>query len=479
MIDLYKKYYLDEKKVQQILRDGIVVFDTSALLDLYYYSETTQNEIFENVFHYLEKRLWIPSQVYFEYLKNKQTIANKPIAAYRKLISRTNKKDDGGQIESITEKAESLLNQKIKEIRNQLKTLKEQTLDGKKHPYLDPSVYTKFEQDIGQFEKETETFIANTAKFKLLFTNEIDKRIAEIDANIKIDNVHDVIQRCFSVGKEYAYEQLFEIAKEGKYRYEEQIPPGYMDEENKLGLQKYGDLFVWKQLLDYAKKQQKDFILVTNDAKNDWFEEDKTTPRFELLKEFNSQSQKTIWLLSMKNFLWRINGLLDEQLTTQIFEDVAAVDETRDNPTSQLTISQEMLQDVFDNVLDEQVLLIDSISTDNSIRLFNSPHLFEAENEKGTKYRVIATLITGGVYARTLHGMTNAFEIKKFYTLNNEHYQYINLIICANSGISERCLEHLSKNKVKKMFHDHSVRTLIGYVDVDRINIIKTNYSFG
>ena len=65
MIDLYKKYYLDSDKVQQILKSGIIVFDTSALLDLYYYSFDTQNEIFRNVFKYLSNRLWIPSQVYF------------------------------------------------------------------------------------------------------------------------------------------------------------------------------------------------------------------------------------------------------------------------------------------------------------------------------------------------------------------------------------------------------------------------------
>lgn len=72
MIDLYKKYYLDSDKVQQILKSGIIVFDTSALLDLYYYSFDTQNEIFRNVFKYLSNRLWIPSHVYFEYLKNRK-----------------------------------------------------------------------------------------------------------------------------------------------------------------------------------------------------------------------------------------------------------------------------------------------------------------------------------------------------------------------------------------------------------------------
>ena len=36
MVDLYKKYYLDSETIKEILQNGIVVFDTSALLDLYY-----------------------------------------------------------------------------------------------------------------------------------------------------------------------------------------------------------------------------------------------------------------------------------------------------------------------------------------------------------------------------------------------------------------------------------------------------------
>ena len=44
-------------------------------------------------------------------------------------------------------------------------------------------------------------------------------------------------------------------AREGKFRYSEKIPPGYMDEykNKKDGLQKYGDLFAWKQILDIGK----------------------------------------------------------------------------------------------------------------------------------------------------------------------------------------------------------------------------------
>ena len=86
MVDLYKKYYLDSETIKEILQNGIVVFDTSALLDLYSYSSETRNEIFNKAFNYLKGRLWIPAQVYFEYLKNKMCIRDRYYAMYCALI---------------------------------------------------------------------------------------------------------------------------------------------------------------------------------------------------------------------------------------------------------------------------------------------------------------------------------------------------------------------------------------------------------
>lgn len=91
----------------------------------------------------------------------------------------------------------------------------------------------------------------------------------------------------------------------------------------------------------------------------------------------------------------------------------------------------------------------------------------------------MATVVNAGNYVRMLHGMTNAFEIKEYYTQNNEHYLYFNFIIHANKSVSERCLEHLHKVKVKNMFQDKSVRTIIGYMEEERIMIVKTNFSSG
>ena len=52
-MNLFEHYYLTKDRILDILKnDGIIVFDTSALLDLYYYSEDSRNRIFKNVFPY-------------------------------------------------------------------------------------------------------------------------------------------------------------------------------------------------------------------------------------------------------------------------------------------------------------------------------------------------------------------------------------------------------------------------------------------
>ena len=182
MVDLYKKYYLDSETIKEILQNGIVVFDTSALLDLYYYSSETRNEIFNKAFNYLKGRLWIPAQVYFEYLKNKSKVSEKPILSYERLLTKQSK--DGGYVNSIVDKTKMLQGQSLGEIKNQLKTLKEQTLGTDKHPYLSPDVYAEYESVLSVVENQLTDFSTKTADFQTRIQKEIEKKIAELQTFI-------------------------------------------------------------------------------------------------------------------------------------------------------------------------------------------------------------------------------------------------------------------------------------------------------
>ena len=103
--------------------------------------------------------------------------------------------------------------------------------------------------------------------------------------------------------------------------------------------------------------------------------------------------------------------------------------------------------------------------------------IYEAEDENGRKFRIITTIVGGGNYARVLHGMTNAFELKKLYETGNEHYWYYNFIIAKNEALVEKVMEHMGKTKVRKLFADHSIQTAVCYLNEDQnINIAKANF---
>ena len=100
MEDIYHKYYLNQDDILNILKSGLIVFDTSALLDLYYFSESSQSYIINTIFPKLQGRLWLPSQVYFEYIKNKETVLQKQAVSYNLLLKelKDSSKGDGGYV---------------------------------------------------------------------------------------------------------------------------------------------------------------------------------------------------------------------------------------------------------------------------------------------------------------------------------------------------------------------------------------------
>lgn len=52
---------------EKVWKDGIIVFDTNVLLNLYRYSEEARDELLE-LMKSFQKRLWMPYQVGLEFL---------------------------------------------------------------------------------------------------------------------------------------------------------------------------------------------------------------------------------------------------------------------------------------------------------------------------------------------------------------------------------------------------------------------------
>lgn len=107
----------------------------------------------------------------------------------------------------------------------------------------------------------------------LLKTNKLQADIAEILNGTVLDSL--------------SLEYLKEIEHEGEERYTNKIPPGYKDNGKRDN--KFGDLIIWKEILNYALNNPTDICFVSRDLKEDWYEKingERICPRYELQEEF-------------------------------------------------------------------------------------------------------------------------------------------------------------------------------------------------
>jgi hypothetical protein len=305
----FEKYELRPEKEKKLWEESVIVFDTSALIDFYFYHKETRKEIFEKIFPKLENRLWIPNHVQFEYLKNRKGKIEKPISEnYNPIRNEKLKKLDSAKSE-------------ILKVTNQIK---EETFKPEKHPFIPQEKIDKFIE----FTKEIENKIN---EFNKDIKAEIDKQEDEIKALNENDTILKAFEQYLKVGEEITHMQTMEIVKEGKLRYEFDIPPGYEDKQDKIGTQIFGDLIIWKQILSYSKEHNKDIIFICNDLKIDWCIKDKNSrnriasPRNELIKEFNDNNSKDFWMYSQSQFVFKAKEFLQVDIADAKIEEISNV----------------------------------------------------------------------------------------------------------------------------------------------------------
>ncbi|MFT5884666.1 MAG: hypothetical protein ACI9IP_001123 [Arcticibacterium sp.] len=340
-------FRLTEQEEQNLFENGHVVFDSSALLSFYGYTERISEEYFNKVFEALKGRLWLPAQVIYEFEKNREKVITKPKGAYLNL-SKSNGTTDGGYLESI-QNGIDLIRKNTKSIQGQIKTLAERTIKDDKHPHIGQKNIREFKDILKTFESNIE--ILNEGYDNLLndTQNQIGEKIKELDKKSLSDNFRERLDKYFEHGKPYSYEKMLEIIKEGRFRYENEIPPGYEDEKKKIGFQMFGDLLLWFQIIDYAKDKKKPIIFVTNDVKVDWWQQDgdgqtSDTPRHELLFEFKDKSKQKVWFYTIDRLIFKSNKYLDTEVSDEIIEEIQNVNISN--------IDQEwleLLQDALDN----------------------------------------------------------------------------------------------------------------------------------
>lgn len=270
-----------EAEFQSLWDNAIIVFDANTLLNFYRYSTETAEALREALSFYSE-RVWIPNQVGIEYFKNRLNVIS-------------------AQKSNYSEPSKSLYS--IKD-----------TLSNKRgHPFITDNLLTAFESLIAEIQVNFES--QKSALEELVINDPFKTFIIELFNN--------------KIGPAFTEEELLVIYKEGKGRYERKIPPGFGD--TKPEPERYGDLILWKQVLQKAKSEKLDVIFITDDEKKgDWslFHSGKNLgPLPALRAEFSSVTGRAFHIYPAFRFLELAFKDKNKQISVSVIKEIKEVSE--------------------------------------------------------------------------------------------------------------------------------------------------------
>lgn len=304
----YNLYQINPEKEKALWKDAIFIFDSSALLDLYSYPEPTRASFFKEIVEKLKGRVWLPNHVQYEFLKNRSSVIKKSFSEH---------------YIPLREEYMKNVSESFNKTKNLITQLGERISSPTKHPFVDGIDFKEAGDDL---IKAIESYKKLEEKLREKIA-EREKEILELESN---DTVLDRIEKNFSVGEKYGSDEILDIVEEGKLRYEFRIPPGYEDAKEKEGTQIFGDLIIWKQILDYCEQEQKPVVFVTSDIKADWwtiFDKGKKekAPREELIKEFNDRCGKDFWMYDQAQIAFKAKTYLSSAMSEEDLELISSL----------------------------------------------------------------------------------------------------------------------------------------------------------
>ncbi|WP_349925258.1 PIN domain-containing protein [Bacillus altitudinis] len=283
----YDDYTVDYEYFKEFVEEGdpLVVIDSSVFLDYYRYSSETSNEILEAL-NSVKEQIWIPYQVYSEFLRNHQKVKTENHNKYKNISG-----DIDNYSKNFNKKITKLFQQYSKYDFPNIHELKEK---------IKP-LFSKINDEVKSYHKKIEDEV-NANK--------------ELMTNNAIYDFIDSLKKSNQIGEALSGSKLLHIVEEGEKRYQYNLPPGYEDKDKKPEknekpdpIRPYGDLIIWKSLLQKAKGDNLQILFTTSDSKEDWWQLDDQKnilgPRIELISEFNEivGDNSEFLMLPMREFI--------------------------------------------------------------------------------------------------------------------------------------------------------------------------------
>src|SRR5882724_9407337 len=258
---------------------GLICLDASVLLDFYRYSDNTREELFK-LLRRFQDRIWIPHQAAQEFLDNRCSVIWSQAEAYQ-------------------------------DSQKQLDKLEQSFKASRGHPFLSDAML----KDVSKLFEKVKAHLQS--------------RQHEFERFVVADPIQDAIIALVEgkIGEPFSQDRVSEIQLEGEKRYKSKIPPGYLDADKPEG-KKYGDLIVWRQLIDQAKRSKKGITFVTSDTKDDWwwtFSGRTLGPRPELIAELRLLAGVDLQMFSVDSFMQHASDRVGTKVTREAIEEVREI----------------------------------------------------------------------------------------------------------------------------------------------------------
>lgn len=425
----------------------LFVFDTNCLLNLYRCEEHTREDIL-NVMSAISSRIWIPFQVGLEFQKNRRKVINASIESLENIkealtnIYTQNMLDHG----KVKRTLYSTLSDKFTVLQNSIKEPINLFIEEEITPRI------KSKQNISSHD-----FIRDT----------IDNIIGDKVGNIPTQNVIDIID------------------KEGELRYSKKIPPGFKDSAKKditchAGItfqDKFGDLYLWKDLINKASDENiKNIVFISDDSKDDWLFVYKNTTHgpLESLKTEICQSANidNFKLINQFTFLNDAKKFLDDvNVSDESLEEVERLSLSKDISESNFNIEHEIPHISFEKSFHKH--LNNSLSSlTGEVKTGGSwNRLVENANEQLSNFEHLAnrSLNILNNLADLSNNMPDTYDISEYF--EKQAYLY-NLLSTARSladKLSELIIDYGNPKQI--LLLTAKLRRQCNIIDLETINI--------
>lgn len=274
----FNKISIPKEHEDKLWADGSIVLDTSALCNLYHLTPSARDKI-NDILRHLKERIILPSRVITEYNRHRKEAIYQPISECYYEPKFLN----SGYISGLQEFVKKLEDHP------------------EFHPYFSEGTLDTLKNKQAEAEKAINDVRATIERG-------LKERKKEVLAVEKNDTVKDLISE-LTVCSPLPWSETMKIVEEGNLRYKHSIPPGYCDQIEKNSIDRFGDLIIWKEILQFSKTHNKDIIFVSDDKKEDWVVKENdmpVCPREELIDEFSSETGQIFWSYTLEQFIEQI-----------------------------------------------------------------------------------------------------------------------------------------------------------------------------